>query len=117
MAVKQGCLSGVAVNDALSSSAMALTMTTLIFGVGFLVNNLADFLPLTKQGNALCAIFFLALILDLFVLPSLLIFFDGQQSITARYCGLAGWYNSLSEVEAEAGGGKRKNTAWTHAFA
>ena len=65
-----------AVNEALNNSSLALIMTTLIFGLGFLVNNLGEFLPSRDQGNVLCAIFFLALIFDLFVLPSLLILFD-----------------------------------------
>ena len=65
-----------AVNEALNNSALALIMTTLIFGLGFLVNNLGEFLPSRDQGNVLCAIFFFALIFDLFVLPALLILFD-----------------------------------------
>ncbi|MBV1869597.1 MAG: hypothetical protein KUG76_01720 [Gammaproteobacteria bacterium] len=51
-------------------------MRTLLFGPGFLANNLAEFLPTRDQGNVLCAIFFFALIFYLFALPALLILFD-----------------------------------------
>lgn len=73
---KGGCSPERAANYALENSAVAVIMSTLIFGGGVLVFNIAELLPLRDEGNVLASIFFFALAFDLFVLPSLLIFID-----------------------------------------
>lgn len=65
-----------AVKGSLENSAVAIIMTTLIFGGGILVLNLSSVMPMRDEGNVLAGIIFLALAFDLFVLPPLLIFFD-----------------------------------------
>lgn len=75
-AKKKGLTSEIAVKYVLENSAVALIMSTLIFGCAMLASNLSGFLPTRDQNNVVAAIFFLALAFDLFILPSLLIFFD-----------------------------------------
>ena len=77
---KEGASPEYAANYALENSAVAIIMSTLIFGGGVLVFNTAELLPLRDEGNVLASIFFLALAFDLLVLPSLLIFIDNLLS-------------------------------------
>jgi predicted RND superfamily exporter protein len=65
-----------AVNKALEISAVALINTTLIICTGLLILTFGDFSPNANIAKIMAPIIFLALFFDLFMLPTILIYFD-----------------------------------------